>query len=79
MALWAKVQAYYEAYDMKDRSPTLVEKATQKDGKTIWFLWGNAAFVKALVHFGHLTANELLDDANPAHAAAKRASEHLFT
>ena len=76
-SLWMKIQAYYRRHEVQDRLQLLRFSMLRKE-KASPKLRASAAEARALIPFALELANEVLDDANPFHAAMKSAAYHLL-
>ena len=70
-SLWMKIQAYYRRREVQDRLQLLRFSMLRKE-KASPKLRASAAEARALIPFALELANEVLDDANPFHAAMKK-------
>ena len=76
-SLWMKIQAYYRRHEVQDRLQLLRFSMLRKE-KASPKLRASAAEARALIPFALELAHEVLDDANPFHAAMKSAAYHLL-
>ena len=76
-SLWMNIQAYYRRHEVQDRLQLLRFSMLRKE-KASPKLRASAAEARALIPFALELANEVLDDANPFHAAMKSAAYHLL-